>query len=389
MKQKAGFVWPQEPFLPQGLFKHFVYMGETAQYTKGLADVEILDLSVRPEKRSKIVQMSRDCDYIFLPVEAYTARSAKLLSDLILENGSAKRVAYGTIASVNPSVLSPYFDIVLSKGNWEQAIKKMLSDYDSFRQGLDGNIHVENTPIDGSEWAHPPLDLLPMTEYSRIHPGQLEIRVQRGCVNDCSFCGEKYRVPEKKVYHRPPKDTLAFVKKFPNSFYYLDATTFTQNPEWAIETSRAMGSAGVRWRTVTRADKISPEIAREMGENGCVKIGFGVETLSERLQIQTNKIVRPETIRQASDYLKKAGIIPRGFLIMGLPGQTGDDVRETQRKIEEMGIEYRWKEYIPFEEIAELENIADFERYERNRFPKHQVPGLSNEEYTKLLSIER
>jgi radical SAM superfamily enzyme YgiQ (UPF0313 family) len=272
MKQKIGFIWPQEPFLPQGLFKHFVYMGETAEYTRKLADVEILDLSVRPEKRSKLVEMSRDCDYVFLPVEAYTARSAKLLSDLIQENGSAKRIAYGTIASVNPKVLSPHFDVVLSKGNWEQAIKKMLSDYDTFKDRLNNGVHVENTPIDGSEWSHPPLDLLPMEEYNSIHPGQLEIRVQRGCVHNCSFCGEKYRVPERRVYHRDPQDTLKFVEKNTDSFYYLDATTFTENPEWAIETSRALGSLGVKWRTVTRADKITPRVAKEMGKNGCVKI---------------------------------------------------------------------------------------------------------------------
>jgi radical SAM superfamily enzyme YgiQ (UPF0313 family) len=389
MGQKVGFIWSQEPFLPQGLFKHFVYLGETAQYTRGLSNVEILDLSVRPEKRGKLVQMSRECDYLLIPVEAYTVKSARLLSNLIKENGSAKRVAYGTIASVNPEVLSQHFDIILSKGNWEQAIKKMLLDYNSFNEELNGGIHTNSIPIDNSEWTHPPLDLLPMREYLRIHPDQLEIRVQRGCVHNCSFCGEKYRVPERKVYHRNPKDTLQFVKQNPNFFYYLDATTFTQDLEWAIETSKIMGSAKVKWRTVTRADKITQRVAKEMGKNGCIKIGFGIETLSKSLQIKTNKIVELETIRQASAYLKEAGIIPRGFLIMGLPEQNGDDVRETQKKVEELGIEYRWKEYIPFDEISKIKEINDFERYERNRFPKHQVSGLSNEEYTKLLSIER
>jgi radical SAM superfamily enzyme YgiQ (UPF0313 family) len=111
--------------------------------------------------------------------------------------------------------------------------------------------------------------------------------------------------------------------------------------------------------------------------------------LSPKLQKKVNKIVSRKSIEKASSLLSENGVIPRGFLIMGLPGQTGDDVRDTQRQLEEMGIEYRWKEYISFDEISRLEDIKDFEKYERSRFPKHQVPGLSTEEYAKLLSIER
>lgn len=389
MKRQISFIWPQEPFLPQGLFKHYVYLGETAQYARQFGDVKIMDLSVRSETRNSVVDLAKSSDYVFIPVEAYTARNAKMVSELARDNGGALRVAYGTVASVNPSVLTPYFDIVLGKGSWEQAIRRMMTEPEKFKSGLNNKIHIEASGIDGTEWAQPPLDLLPMKEYFKVHPDQLELRVQRGCVHNCTFCGEKYRVPEKKVYHRESSDIVNFINKNPNFFYYIDATTFTQDKDWAIETARAIGSTGVKWRTVTRADKIDEEIAKELGRNGCVKIGFGIETLSERLQKKMHKVVSPNAIIKASNYLKEAGITPRGFLIMGLPGQTGDDIRETQKKIKEIGIEYRWKEYIAFDEIETLRDIEDFQKYERNKFPKHKISGLSNDEYAKLLSIER
>ncbi len=383
------FIWPQEPFLPQGLFKHYVYLGETAQYSRKFGDVRIIDLSVKPETRKSLVAIAKESDYIFIPVEAYTVRNSKMLSELINDNGDAKRVAYGTVASVNPNVLAPYFDVVLSKGSWEQAIKRMVSDSNKFFSQLENNVHIEKNLPGGSEWAHPPLDLLPMDQYLKIHPNQLEIRVQRGCVYNCMFCGEKYRVPKRKIYHRNSSDIVDFIKKNQDFFFYIDATTFTQDKQWAIETIQEIGKTGVSWRTVTRADKIDEELARELGANGCVKIGFGIETLSRNLQKKMNKIVDPNIILKASNYLNKYGVVPRGFLIMGLPGQTGDDVRDTQKQLEDMGIEYRWKEYIPFDEIATLKDIEDFKKYERNKFPKHHIPGLSNEEYAKLLSIER
>ena len=387
--KKVSFLWPQEPFLPQGLFKHYVYLGETAEYTRRHADVKIVDLSVRPESRKRMVRLAQESDYAFIPVEAYTARNAKHLSEFMSTNGNATTVAYGTVASVNPYVLKPHFDIVLSQGNWEHAIRKMISEPDEFGNNLNDGIHVESSSLDGSEWAHPPLDLLPMREYLGVHPNQLEIRVQRGCVFNCSFCGEKYRVPERRIYHRDPSDIVAFINKNPNFFYYIDATTFTQDRTWAIEASKAIGSTGVKWRTVTRADKIDKELAETLGKYGCTKVGFGIETLSKDLQRRMNKVVNNDTIIQASKYLKEAGVTPRGFLIIGLPGQNGDDVRETQRMIDKFEIEYRWKEYIPFDEIATENDIANFEKYERTRFPKHNVPGLTVSEYTKLLSIER
>lgn len=383
------FVWPQEPFFPQGLFKHYVYLGETAQYTRQFGKVKIYDLSVKSETRNTIVEIAQKSDFIFIPVEAYTAKNAVMLSSLFGQNGKAKRIAYGTIASVNPKVLEPYFDIILSKGNWEQAIKKLIKNPQEFASLLDGKICNFLCLLDGTEWAYPPLDLLPMENYLEVHPNQLEFRVQRGCMYNCVFCGEKYRVPEKKIYHRDPKDIASFVRKNPKYFYYLDATIFTQNKEWAIETAEAMGSTGVKWRTVTRADKIDKEIAKALGNNGCTKIGFGVETFSRNLQKEIKKPISIEVVKRASKYLIEAGVTPRAFLIIGLPGQKAKDVLGTQKLIEELGIEYRWKEYIPFAKIATFRSIDDFTEFERIRFPKHKVPGLSNEIYARLLSNER
>lgn len=383
------FVWPQEPFLPQGLFKHYVYLGETAQYARQFGKVGIYDLSVKQETRNTIVNIAQESDLIFIPVEAYTAKNAAILSSLFRQNGKAIRVAYGTIASVNPKVLEPYFDIVLSKGNWEQAIKRLIKKPQEFASILDGKTYNCFYPIDGTEWTYPPLDLLPMDDYLKVHPNQLEFRVQRGCTYDCVFCGEKYRVPERKIYHRDPKDIDNFIKKNPNFFYYLDATTFTQNKEWAIETAKVMGNNNIKWRTVTRADKIDKKIAKALGNNGCIKIGFGVETFSQDIQRKIKKPVSFEIVKQASKYLIEAHVIPRAFLIIGLPGQTAEDILETQNLIKKLGIEYRWKEYISFAKIADLKNINDFAEFERNRFPKHKISGLSNIDYAKLLSKER
>lgn len=56
-------------------------------------------------------------DYILIPIEAYTARSAYNLAKLIKQAGNARVVVYGTVAAMNPILLSKYFDIVISTGH--------------------------------------------------------------------------------------------------------------------------------------------------------------------------------------------------------------------------------------------------------------------------------
>jgi hypothetical protein len=93
MKKRILFIWPQEPFLPQGLFKHFVFMGELAEYCKKFGAVKLFDLSVKQEKRRKILDSAKNSDYIFIPIEAYTAINAVKLSKILKNNTNAKIIA--------------------------------------------------------------------------------------------------------------------------------------------------------------------------------------------------------------------------------------------------------------------------------------------------------
>jgi len=390
MKKNILFIWPQEPFLPQGLFKHFVFMGETAEYAKKFGNVKIFDLSVKPEKRKTIIEFANKSDYIFIPIEAYTAISAVDLAKVLKQNSETIVVGYGSAPCVNSKVFSPYFDYVLKTGHWQIAIKELVTDLNIFNKKLiNGNVYDSSESFSTHEWCFPAFDLLPMEEYEKVHPGQIEFSVQRGCIFNCPFCSEKSKVRESKTYQRDPDEIVNFMKKNPESYYYLDATTFTQDQEWVEELCKKLEPLKIKWRTVTRINQIDENMAKILSKAGCDKIGFGVETFSKKEQIKFNKLMTPEVVKKHSDFLIKEGIIPRAFFILGLPGQTAQDIIMTQKKIIELGVEYRWKEYIPFEKVASAKTLNDFKIFERSVFPKHKIEGLSSDRYNKLLEVER
>lgn len=389
-RKKVTFVWPQEPWKPTSLFKHIVYLGETAGYVSEFADVDIYDLSVTKMLKREMVEILRNSDYLMIPIEAYTVTASIRLAKLAKQSGNAKVVVYGTVAAMNPKLLSKHFDLVISTGHWYRAIEKLITNEEEFMSEVVDGIYSKGVHIT-KEWSYPLFNKMPMDEYHKIMNGQLDIGIQIGCAFNCSFCAEKRLIPEHHIYHRTPKNIYEFVKKYPSEIYYLDATTFTYDREWALEVCDLLSKMDnvPKWRTVTRIDRIDEEIISAMKKAGCFKIGFGIETMSPKLQKSVNKQYDKEKLIKNINIVKKYGIIPRCFLILGIPGQTAEEVRYTDKFVKDMGVEYRWKEYVPFEKIPEFTDVDQFRMFERNSYFMHDIPGIEKEEYVELLSVSR
>jgi radical SAM superfamily enzyme YgiQ (UPF0313 family) len=347
---------------------------------------------VEKKSKSEFSNLCRDADFVFIETEPYNVRNSLKLANMVKQSGESTSIVYGTAPSMNPSFFTKYFDFVIQTGHWENAVETLLSDKNLFIKKATNGIYSINIPIPSKDWPHPPLDLLPIKEYFNISgEEQLEINVQKGCVFNCSFCAEKSLIPRHEIYHRDPDNLVEFINNNHGKSFYIDATTFSYNKEWAIAVCDAIINTkkSVSWKTVTRIDSLDEKLVKKMSEAGCHKIGFGIETFSKKLQNKIHKPVDYNKARYISDMLKDNNITPRAFLILGIPGQTAQDVYFTQEKIEEMGMEYRWKEYVPFEKIPFIKDIAGFDEFERQTYAFHNIPNMTRDDYIKLLEIKR
>ena len=73
------------------------------------------------------------------------------------------------------------------------------------------------------------------------------------------------------------------------------------------------------------------------------------------------------------------------MLILGLPGQTAADVNDTLEFVKNHDIPARWKEYQPLEKAAEFSTLEDFRMFERVGFFYHDIPGISKQQYMRIL----
>ncbi len=81
----------------------------------------------------------------------------------------------------------------------------------------------------------------------------------------------------------------------------------------------------VHWRAEARIDGVDREALEKMAAAGCHEIEYGVETGSPRVMARVGKKLNLRRVPEVARLTRKAGIRPKAFLIVGLPGESRAD----------------------------------------------------------------
>lgn len=215
----------------------------------------------------------------------------------------------------------------LANGEPEEGIKGL-----SFRKNGD-IIHNEARPFIKD------LDIVPFpSRDSFIHPTRYldmgYVMTGRGCPFTCSFCASL------QIWHRSTRyrsvanviSELEFLKQKLNcSKVHFQDDTLTMKRTRAIEIFHQMidRHLDMKWICETRVDCLDKELVPLMKKAGCIRIKIGVESGSDRILKDTNKGITTEQIKRAVCFIREAGIPFTAHLMIGFPGETNDDVRQT------------------------------------------------------------
>ncbi len=166
----------------------------------------------------------------------------------------------------------------------------------------------------------------------------------RGCPYACTFCsrviqGKKLR--QKNVDQLGHEVEIATKQFGVQNIYFIDLE-FTASRELAEGISHYLLDNGisVRWCCQTRTDQIDEPLLRLMKRAGCRLIHFGVETASERIAQQTRKNVTVEQQRRGVELAHRVGIETLCFFLLGHPGETEKEMRQTIRLAKQLNPTY-------------------------------------------------
>lgn len=166
----------------------------------------------------------------------------------------------------------------------------------------------------------------------------VHIMGSRGCPFSCSFCDRT--VTGRSVRYRDAEDIaqeMMFLEQryAPDDIFYFD-DLFTVNRKRVIALCHALRHHSLRtaWSAQGRVDTVDQEMLEEMKSAGCTELMFGVESGSDRILQYLVKGFTREKIIRAFDLCHRVGIKPGAYLIVGVPGETRQDILDTLSLVE-------------------------------------------------------
>ncbi|MCR8725210.1 B12-binding domain-containing radical SAM protein [Frigidibacter sp. ROC022] len=204
------------------------------------------------------------------------------------------------------------------------------------------NIWIKGQPHPGLAPPVAEIDDIPFMARDMLDEryGVRHMTTQRGCPFPCTYCAARmydqlYDGIGTYGRRRTLDSVMAELKDIRangelNYVIFLD-DTFTINHPWVFEFCKRMPEEiGVGFSIHARAETLNPKLIAALAAGGCKHVVFGVESGSERLRREVMK--RPVTNARMIEIFQRtrdAGMIATANYMMGVPGETREDLQAT------------------------------------------------------------
>jgi anaerobic magnesium-protoporphyrin IX monomethyl ester cyclase len=164
------------------------------------------------------------------------------------------------------------------------------------------------------------------------------IRTSRGCTNRCSFCaghlvggiGLRFHSVDYVV-----EQVSVAVNQYGVEAIHFEDDTLGGDRDRLAAICDALRRAGlhrrIRWDGCLRVDQVDGDLLTEMKSAGCIQVEYGFESGSDDSLRRLGKHATAELNHRAVELTRKAGLRIFADIMVGLPGETFDDLRDTVR----------------------------------------------------------
>ena len=152
-----------------------------------------------------------------------------------------------------------------------------------------------------------------------------------GCPYNCTFCASHI----KKVNYRPVDDIIREIKLVKENYGTTQFTfkddSFTLNKKRVYELCNELIRQKIKicWECNTRVNLVDEDLLKLMKKAGCNYLKIGIESGSERMLSKINKGISCEQSRAAAKVIQKSGIHWSAYFLIGLLGETKEDIYKT------------------------------------------------------------
>lgn len=161
----------------------------------------------------------------------------------------------------------------------------------------------------------------------------VSVSTMRGCPYTCKWCS---RAVYGLSYRRRSPELVADEIQELQRTYTFDSIwfvddVFTINAKWMREFASVVAKRGmkIRYEIISRSDRLNEEMLDLLAQSGCFRIWIGAESGSQKVIDAMDRRVDVKNVREMIQLTRKKGMQAGTFIMLGYPGETELDIRET------------------------------------------------------------
>jgi radical SAM superfamily enzyme YgiQ (UPF0313 family) len=167
----------------------------------------------------------------------------------------------------------------------------------------------------------------------------ISLSTMRGCPYTCKWCsravyGGTYRRRSAKMV---VDEIISLQSEYSfDNIWFVD-DVFTISHKWLKEFAHEIEMRGVKisYEIITRADRMNEEVIDLLVKSGCFRVWIGAESGSQDVIDAMDRRVEVKQVREMIRLARKKGLEAGTFIMLGYPGETQNDIKETVRHLDE------------------------------------------------------
>jgi anaerobic magnesium-protoporphyrin IX monomethyl ester cyclase len=179
------------------------------------------------------------------------------------------------------------------------------------------------------------IDIKAYLDTWKKHHGKsaLNISTQRGCSYSCNWCSKAvYGTSYRRLSPKRTVDEIeTIISQYnPDELWFVD-DVFTANHKWVQLLCEELKKRNIfiPFECITRAERLNPEILELLKPVGCKRIWIGAESGSQKVLDLMNRETDIQNVTKTIQLVKNTGIEAGSFIMIGYPGETMKDIRQT------------------------------------------------------------
>jgi radical SAM superfamily enzyme YgiQ (UPF0313 family) len=313
-------------------------------------EVEVLDIWANQISDEDLVRVIPNLEYDVVGITALSTQYnyVKWLAQQLKRHNDKPIVVGGPLATFSPEIVLKHMQVdicVLSEGDISfpnlvnnlgepekvngivylknsevahTAAQEYVRDLDSLgfatrdRNIFATDIYIQNGYLDG----HPEINAL-------------NVMSNRGCPWQCNFCSKTYKSARLRSIPHVIEEIKMLKEEFGVGAIFFNDELLVISRKRTYELCEAIKPLNVKWCGQARVDTVDLDLLKCMKDAGCIDVGLGVESGSQRILDAMNKKTTVEQNIAALLAVKESGLETVVQCIYGYPGENNDTVNET------------------------------------------------------------